>query len=545
MKKNIFIFLLIILLAAFLRFFKLADFPPGLYSDEAALGYNAFSVLQTGKDEYGKSWPLTFQSFGDYKPPLSVYFIMPAVALFGLDEFSVRLPFALFGVLSVVLIYFLALEIFQKIKEKQLIAQIAALLLAVSPWHLHQSRCAMLVGLEVFFNALGVYLFLQGLKRSYFYALSALSFSLAVYAYYGSRITSPLIILVLIIFYRKIFFKNFKNILIFLSGFIILLPLFWAIYQDPQTLLGRARFMSIFYDKNVWGQLWEARTLDGPASNPLLTRFFHNKPFYYLKDFIKRYLQHFNTDFLFVKGELTAPFQIPGMGVLYLLDLPFLIIALLTIFRQKLKNLQLIVYWLLVSPVVAALTFMTPASNRSFNLVFPLYLLLSWGIFTFLQRFPRLKYRLLLVFVVYLPFIGFYLYQYYINIPRQIPQKWYYGKRELVEEIGKLQDGFEKVVLSDKGGPPYIFLLFFQKYPPENYWQSVKVNSEITQLGWGHIDSFDKYQMPRDFDWEKIEKKENVLYVTFGEEVGDDYKILKKVYFPDGQVAYKIFYLQK
>ena len=79
------VFFFIVLLAIFLRFYQLGKNPPHLNWDEAALGYNAYSLLSTGRDEYGKSFPLSFRSFDDYKPPLYVYLTIPSVAVFGLN----------------------------------------------------------------------------------------------------------------------------------------------------------------------------------------------------------------------------------------------------------------------------------------------------------------------------------------------------------------------------------------------------------------------------------------------------------------------------
>lgn len=557
MKKHQLLLLVVICSAFFLRFFKLNFYPPGLYSDETALGYNAYSILETGRDEFGKFLPLTLRSFGDYKPPLSSYLMIPSIFIFGLNEFSVRFPFALSGTLSVLVIYLITKEIFQKEKEGKLIALLSASILAISPWHLGQTRSAMLVGLEIFFNALGVYLFLQGLKKSFWLFFSSLSFSLAVYAYYGSRITAPLIILGLLIIFRKEFLRAKKNLLIFLFGFLALLPLFLAIYKDPQTLLGRARYMSIFYDKNVFGQLWQASTIDGQNNVPVLaSRFFHNKPFYYFKDILRRWLQHFEWSFLFIQGDLVAPFYIPRMGLLYLIEWPFLLLGLFYLFKEQGKTYKFVLFWLLVAPFTAALTFMTPAANRSFNMIFPIYIIIAYGLIKFLMNQKQRKYWVSLITTIYFLSLIYYLYHYYHLIPWEIPDKWHYGCRELVKEITKVQDKYQKVILSDQGGPPYIFLLFYQKYDPRKYWQTMKIDPFINNLGWGHIDGFDKYEIPRDALWRQREKNKGILYITYQEEVADDWQelvnnellkinMLKKIYYPNGKVAYKIFDLQQ
>src|SRR3989344_8160968 len=110
-RYHSFLLLLVILIAFILRFFDLGQIPRGLYQDETAIGYNAYSILSTGKDEWGKNFPLYFKSFGDYKLPVYMYFTVPSVKLFGLNAFAVRLPSALFGLATVCLVYFLVKEL--------------------------------------------------------------------------------------------------------------------------------------------------------------------------------------------------------------------------------------------------------------------------------------------------------------------------------------------------------------------------------------------------------------------------------------------------
>src|SRR3990170_2242804 len=107
MKKIL--LLLIVLMSLFLRFWRLGEYP-ALNADEAALGYNAYSLIQTGRDEHGNPWPIHFQSFNDWKPGLYVYLAIPFIKLLGLTELAVRLPGALLGVGTVAVLYFLVKE---------------------------------------------------------------------------------------------------------------------------------------------------------------------------------------------------------------------------------------------------------------------------------------------------------------------------------------------------------------------------------------------------------------------------------------------------
>src|SRR3990167_2712527 len=102
--------ILIIALAFALRFWRLDSYP-ALNADEAAIGYNAYSLIQTGKDEHGNPWPIHFQSFNDYKPGFYFYLVVPFVKLLGLNEWSVRIPNALLGVATVYILYLLVKEL--------------------------------------------------------------------------------------------------------------------------------------------------------------------------------------------------------------------------------------------------------------------------------------------------------------------------------------------------------------------------------------------------------------------------------------------------
>ena len=104
----------ILCIAAFLRLWHIESVPPSISWDEAAFGYNAWSVLKTGKDEYGKTYPLLFESFGEYKLPGMVYTVALSEALFGLNEFGIRFPSALFGTLTVLVLYLLTKEYIKK-----------------------------------------------------------------------------------------------------------------------------------------------------------------------------------------------------------------------------------------------------------------------------------------------------------------------------------------------------------------------------------------------------------------------------------------------
>ncbi|MBI4215575.1 MAG: glycosyltransferase family 39 protein, partial [Parcubacteria group bacterium] len=394
-------------LALILRAVWLGSFPIGLYSDEAAFGYNAYLLLNTGRDEYGRFWPASLESFGDWKPPMQAWLAIPFIKIFGLNEFAVRLPSAILGTATVGVIYFLAKELMiivtlsncqivnksklqslsqdgnnLTIKQFSNVALLSALLLAINPWHIFMSRIAMLVAVEVFFVSLGVLGLLKGRWRvagggwqvNWWWVVAAVSFSGAVYSYYGSRVTIPLILSVFTLVYFNELKKMGRELVIpIIAGAILLFPLLIQSIKQPLILTGRARTTSVFFNDNVRLQLWEAHTNAGLKNiPPVISRFFDNKPYYYARDIAGRYLSHFSPVFLFFNGDSHPPFKIPGLGYLHLIDLPFFLIGVMGLMGHMGRKPRLfLILYLLVSPFVASLTFLTPAANRSFNMVIP------------------------------------------------------------------------------------------------------------------------------------------------------------------------------
>src|SRR5258708_4621414 len=143
--KHWFLILFVLFVALFLRVYKVESNPPGLTSDEASLGYNAYSILKTGRDEYGTLLPIIFKSFGDYKPGLYVYLAVPAIATLGLNETAVRLPSVIAGIFTVYLVYLVTRELFKNDR----LALISLVVAATNPWLIYFSRGAWEVNIAL------------------------------------------------------------------------------------------------------------------------------------------------------------------------------------------------------------------------------------------------------------------------------------------------------------------------------------------------------------------------------------------------------------
>src|SRR3990170_6424189 len=152
-----------------LRIYRVGEVPPSLNWDEVSINYNAYSILKTGKDEWGKPFPLNFRSFGEYKLPMQMYASVPSIALFGLNEMGVRFTPAFYGSLTVVVTFFLGRLLF----SSNFVGIAAAFLLAISPWHLQLTRGSFESSLSMLFTTLGIFFFASYLKKkSYVLILS-------------------------------------------------------------------------------------------------------------------------------------------------------------------------------------------------------------------------------------------------------------------------------------------------------------------------------------------------------------------------------------
>ena len=219
-KFHIVCLLIIILIASILRLFKLDQNPPSLYWDETSLGYNAFAILTTGHDEHGESFPLTrFIAFGDYKPPGYIYSIVPWMALFGINEFAIRFPSALSGILLVLVTYFLALEL----TKNKAVGLAAAVLLAISPWSLQLSRAAFEAHLAAIFNAGAILAFMMFPRRKWLLLMSMFLFVLSFYTFNANRVLAPLFVLLLGFLYRKELWQAKKWVIVSLVIGVVLM----------------------------------------------------------------------------------------------------------------------------------------------------------------------------------------------------------------------------------------------------------------------------------------------------------------------------------
>jgi 4-amino-4-deoxy-L-arabinose transferase-like glycosyltransferase len=519
------ILIAILILAAVLRLYKLGAYP-ALNADEAAIGYNAYSLLETGMDEHGNPWPIHFQSFNDYKPGGYFYIAMPFVAVMGLNEWSTRLPGAILGVLTVLGVYLLAREI-----SKKNLAIIASLMLAISPWHIHFSRGGWEVNAATCFIVFGVYLFIKSLKNNNYFALSMLMFVISMYTYHAARVLVPLLGLSFLIIFRKNLFSK-KNLRMFAGSVLLSLVLLLPLTYDFLGPAGNARAsgVSIFADRGYIDRINESRGRYGDL-NSASAKLLHNKPKELVFEFTENYFEHFWGEFLFLSGDNIQRNKVPEFGQLYLWQFPFLLVGIFAFAKKKNldKKWWIIIAWLLIAPIPAALTFQSPHALRSQSMVLPLTLIVAYGIFSVFRRIDKKIYFLLGVLVLF--GLTRYIHQYYIHMAKTYPYSSQYGVSELVDYLAT--NDSENVVVTTRYDQPYILFLFYSKYPPKDFQNGHELTSP-DEFGFSTVPGYDRYKFQSiNFEEDKL-KYGNTLLIGTDDDIPDEANVVKNIYGQNG-----------
>jgi 4-amino-4-deoxy-L-arabinose transferase-like glycosyltransferase len=514
-------------IAAALRLWNLGSVPPGLTPDEASLGYNAYSLIRTGHDEYGKYFPIIFKSFGDFKPGLYVYLTIPTVAFFGLNEFSTRLPSALAGIMTVFLIFRVVKLLFPDKKNFPLIVAFVA---ATNPWLIYFSRGAWEANVSLILTLAGVYFFLKALGKSQFIIFSALFFALTLLTYQGAKLSTAIVVLILtIIYWKEILNTNKKHLMsgIVLGG-IISLPIIFSLFN------GQSSRLAVFSIFSYHRPPEEIQKYSGPLYN-----IFHSEPLNYVRAIAGRWFNVFSGNFLFFEGDNQNPIHTaPYQGVLLLSDLIFLPIGFYAFFKKKLQKEHLfILLWLILAPLSAAISRDTTSAVRSLNTAVPLIIIISFGLSAFLEEFK--SFGIALAFTFYLLAFTYFADAYFIHVPSHYSNYWRYGYRQSMNYILENKSKYNKIIFEQSYNQPYIYYLFYSR---EIARTNLTAGENIKDVGLvnriGNI-IFEK------IDWQVVKSDHGVLVVaspiSLPPNFSIDAKLVEEIkYLNDRDVAFDI-----
>lgn len=531
-KVNILIFSLILILAVFLRIYQINSLPPSLNWDEVSIGYNAYSILKTARDEWGNFLPLSFRAFGDYKLPLYIYLDVPFVATLGLNEIAVRLPSVLLG-LGVVLLVFLVLK---ELTKSISLALWGMFISAILPWLVIFSRIALEANLALFLTMASFYLFLLSQRKKGILLYSAILLGLSAFTYNSSRVLILPFLLLIVFFW----FRSFKKKEAIIS-LIILLVFISTIFFQALNVDSKARYRwTTILDE---GAITKINQLRGASHlSPILSQLAYNKVTYFTVEAFKNYLFHFDPSFLFVKGGSNFQFSIPGTGQMYLALLPLILLGIWQIVQQR-KNWQLFILgWLLVAPIPGAITRDAPHALRTIFLTIPLLVSAIIGIKWSKDFLSPKIFRALAVIMALILLSSTYVFwqNYTGNYRQNYSWSWQYGYKQAVEFIQANQADYSRIVFTKKYGEPHIFALLYLRYNPYEY-QTNQNLVRYQKSDWFWVDRFDKFEFIN--DWEikdKVSGMRNTLLITSPGNYPPNSQVLNTISFLDGKPAFDI-----
>lgn len=456
MKIRYLVLLLIVLLAGFARLYKITTLPPSLYSDEVDIGYQALTFNQNHTDYFGNKFPTDFHSFADWQPSLGIYLTSFFQKITGNYELSVRLPSAIFGVLSVIMLYLITGSL------------LPSFILSISPWAIHYSRTGFAVSGMIFVILAGIYFWQRYTKKkkTAYLLLSVLFFCLSPYFYSTAKLFLPIMFMAILI----VWFDDIKKI-----GLprIILAAIFCSLLLTPMlidTVQGKAGFrfsyIGIFTEphrEQVTDNLryQDART-DHPSeigiSTSLISKIFHNKYELIGERFTKNYISSFSTNFLFISGDDNQRHGFGGHGLLYIFE-GILIIIGIFYKRDKLSSLFLLLLFL--SPIPSSLTrdSLGPHATRLILMLPSLIYFSARGVSAIVKRYSWSLSLILAVFTM--SFVTFTHYYYY-HYPQDSAIVWHTGMKEAVIAAKETDGHF--IFFSDSYEPFLPFFLFYNQY---------------------------------------------------------------------------------
>ncbi len=457
-QRGFFIFFfLVIIFAGFVRFYRLGQIPAGTYWDETAMLMDARSLIATGKDVHGNHWlQAIYPSYGDFKLPVYLWLVTLSVWLVGPSALAVRLPSALAGMLTVIIVGLIARELLKLKKsdvstsEARMIQLLGTFVMGASFWSTHFSRVGFEAHLGQLWLGLSFYLIFKVRRHVGNLLLVGLLGVVALFTYFSTRFVWPVVLItgVWLIFSKKtikqgkvILFTSI-SLIIFAAGLLVMRvsPFYPASQQfrlSAPSVLDRSQAV---LQANLYRSL---------SSSSIIDRLFFHRYTISIKQLLQNYSENLSLDFLFVSGDPNLRHGTGIVGLFPLAFLPLLFIGLVSLLftRQYKVGLVLVICWL-AALLPASIPQEVPHALRSLNALIPLSLIITYGLFQLIMLKYRFKNIVLTVLVLtwLFQFVQFWHFTTHIY-PQTSSSAWQSGYTELAEVINVRRNQYDNVFI--------------------------------------------------------------------------------------------------
>lgn len=526
-KKNIFIAVCILLATVFTRFTDIDKNPPHLSNDEISIAYDAYSVSRTLRDEHNNYLPISFQSHNTYKAPLTIYLSIPFNLILGNSTTSARLPSAILGSLTVLLVGLVAYELSLKNTN---VGFIAASVMALSPAHIYSSRMIQEANIAMFFVVGGFLFLLKSLeksKHSFWQTLLGFwSLALSIYSYHTEWGFVPLIIALFFVVYRKKI--NYKYFFASLFVFFVLISPIVVNFLGSMNSGSRASTELLLKDPVVANVFENANSTIIDKISVFSSKFFHN------------YSSHFNLGLLFFYGQNFFSITDPVQLGYFLFPVVFgFIFGLVYLKKYFSSNALFVLLVLLVTPIIPSLTIGDVNTYRYLLIVFPISIISAAGIDWI---FFRVKNNLLItlsIFVLGIISFHYYIDIYYLYFPKSSAENYQYGYQQIAESIKGEADKYQKIIVDPRfgesrfSGVPHLYLPYYLSLDPKYLLER--------KDSFGRID-FWKFEI-RQINWDNEPLVKNYLYIVpeFNKVTKEKLILKETILLPDNKSAFRIY----
>lgn len=543
MKK--FFLIAILILAAFLRLWHLGSVPPSASMDEASIGYNAYSVVKTGVDEYG-TFPLISQrAYDDWRRSTYLLLVVPFVAFLNLHVVSVRLPAAILSVITIWATYRMVYALFfKKTEHAYLFSFLTAFLLAISPWHIYISRLGHESNAYLSFFVLGALFFLEGIQNKRKLLFSMFFFTLSLVSYYAGQIIVPLFVFGLLVIYRKVILSlvlaDKKSLFLVCVSLLILIPVFWSVFS-PRALIrfkGTSTFNPEAHGKEFAERVVRRNT--AVENRDYIGAIFYDRRLFPVKVFIEGYLSHYQFRWLFANSG-NESFKVPHMGLLYLWEAPFIILGMWAFLKNRnldARPKKIVFLWFLLAAFPAAVATQAPHAMRSYAFLPTWQIFTAFGLGYLFVALKRIKLFSFLIFVFLIAMSLQSFYKNYFNIfPMEQSRSFLYPLSQAIPYVLTRENAYEKIVFSNSDNvyQSYMMYLYYSRFDPRFYQRLGGTKSG----GFAETHEIGKFEF-RPILWKQEQPTVRTLYVGNADDFPKGLSTLTTFNSLDGSPAIKI-----
>lgn len=524
---------LIILIAIFIiiRFIRLDYAPPSLSNDEISIAYDAFSISKTLRDEHNHFLPISFQSHGTYKAPIAIYLSAPLVMILGNNDYSARLPSALFGSLTILALYLLVLQT----TKNRTLSLLSAAVLAVTPLNIYTSRMALEANIALFFVTIGLFWIFKGIESQNKLAiiLAMISFVLSIYSYHTEWGFIPIFGLLIFTLYFK---KIWRQPIYYISALMFLILVSPVVYDLLQHIHEntRASTENILKDPTVHHYLYSSQFNIFQKTQVIFSVF------------LNKYSSYTNLSYIFFHGANLLPRNNPFQVGLFLSPfiVPF-VIGLFSIKRYFPHDYKFVYLFLITSPIIPSLTIGSVNNIRNLIVTIPISIIISVGILILIKYFQNKKkwfcFFLISSLLAITIAVFYFLTIYFYYFPKFSGINYQYGYKQIALILKGDYSKYEKIIIDPRfgkdkifySGLPHLYIPYYTKLDPQQIQNAKREPNQIT---------FDKYTI-REIDFNNEKPQNNYLYISPSDNILESNKFqqIHELLYPDLTPAFKFY----